>query len=77
MTAAAVSGGSRRNREYADDVHRRSPTTSPKRACACVSDATTSGGLLIAVAPEDAPRPCPARSIGRILAGEPGAILVQ
>ena len=41
-----------------------------------VCDATTSGGLLVAVARESAAR-VPGAVIGRVVAGEPGTILVQ
>ena len=70
----AVAGGSRNNRRYAeefasfdagvDEVHRR-----------LVTDAMTSGGLLVAVDPAragDVPGPV----IGRLLDGEPGTITV-
>ncbi len=70
----AVAGGSRSNRRYAeefasfdagvDEVHRR-----------LVTDAMTSGGLLVAVDPAragDVPGPV----IGRLLDGEPGTITV-
>ena len=70
----AVAGGSRNNRRYAeefasfdagvDEVHRR-----------LVTDAMTSGGLLVAVDPAragDVPGPV----IGRLVDGEPGTITV-
>jgi selenide,water dikinase len=70
----AVAGGSRNNRRYAeefasfdagvDEVHRR-----------LVTDAMTSGGLLVAVDPAragDVPGPV----IGRLVAGKPGTITV-
>jgi selenide,water dikinase len=70
----AVSGGSRRNREYAqsfatfaDDVDE------PRRRLLC--DATTSGGLLVALAPERAAS-VPGAVVGRIVAGEAGSISV-
>ncbi len=50
---ATVSGGSRRNRDYADDFtrwHDRVPAWRRRLVC----DATTSGGLLVAVPPETA-----------------------
>jgi selenide,water dikinase len=69
-----LSGGTRRNLAYAerfskfaDDV----PTW--RRWLAC--DATTSGGLLIAVAAERAAA-IPGATVGRIVAGEPGAVRV-
>jgi selenide,water dikinase len=71
----AVSGGSRRNRDYAetfttfaDDV------AEPRRRLVC--DATTSGGLLVAVAPAAAAS-LPGPIVGEIVAGEPGAITVR
>ena len=72
---AAVSGGSRRNGEYAapfttfaDDV--------PAWQRRLVADATTSGGLLVAVAPERATL-VPGPVVGRLVEGEPGAIAVR
>jgi selenide,water dikinase len=70
----AVAGGSRNNRRYAeefasfddgvDEVHRR-----------LVTDAMTSGGLLVAVDPA---RACdvPGPVVGRLVEGEPGTISV-
>ena len=72
----AVSGGSRRNRDYAETFTTFAPTTSPKRARRLVCDATTSGGLLVAIAPEAAPS-LPGPVVGEIVAGEPGAITVR
>jgi selenide, water dikinase len=72
---AAVSGGSRRNREhaetfttFADDV----PEWRRRLAC----DATTSGGLLVAVAPGRAAE-VPGTVIGSITNGPAGAISVR
>jgi selenide,water dikinase len=72
--ARAVAGGSRNNRRYAeefasfdddvDEVHRR-----------LVTDAMTSGGLLVALDPERAAE-LPGAVIGRLLGGEPGTITV-
>ena len=71
----AVSGGSRANRQYAatfttfaDGV----PAARERLVC----DATTSGGLLVAVAEDRAVR-VPGAIIGRVVTGRPGAILVQ
>jgi selenide,water dikinase len=71
---AAVSGGSRRNGEYAapfttfaDDV--------PGWRRRLVADATTSGGLLVAVDPDRAYL-VPGPVVGRLVEGEPGAISV-
>jgi selenide, water dikinase len=71
---AGVSGGGRRNQEYADaftayghevsEAHRR-----------LVCDPATSGGLLVAVAPDRADA-IDGTVIGRMVEGEPGAILL-
>ncbi|MGN6867411.1 MAG: selenide, water dikinase SelD [Solirubrobacteraceae bacterium] len=71
----AVAGGSRNNRRYAeefasfddgvDEVLRR-----------LVTDAMTSGGLLVALDPERA-QAVPGRLIGRLIDGEPGTIRVN
>ena len=71
---AAVSGGSRRNGEYA------APFTTfadgvPAWRRRLVCDATTSGGLLVAVAPERAAL-VPGPVVGRLVEAEPGAIAV-
>jgi selenide, water dikinase len=70
----AIAGGSRNNRRYAeefasfddavDEVSRR-----------LVTDAMTSGGLLVAVAPAQA-NAVPGPVIGRLVDGEPGTIRV-
>ena len=70
----AVAGGSRNNRRYAeefatfepgvDEVHRR-----------LMTDAMTSGGLLVAVDPARAAE-LPGAVIGRLVEGEPGTISV-
>jgi selenide,water dikinase len=70
----AVSGGSRRNREYADGFATFADGVEPWRA-RLVCDATTSGGLLVAVPPARAAE-MPGAVIGRLVAGEPGAIAV-
>ena len=71
----AVSGGSRRNREYAETFTTfAEDVTESRRRLVC--DATTSGGLLIAVAPEAASS-LPGPIVGAIVAGEPGAIAVR
>jgi selenide,water dikinase len=41
-----------------------------------VCDATTSGGLLVALAPERAAE-LPGAVVGRLVAGEPGEIMVR
>jgi selenide,water dikinase len=71
----AVSGGSRRNREYADGFTRWDAGVPEwRRRLAC--DATTSGGLLAAVPPQRA-EDVPGSVVGRLCAGEPGAIRVR
>jgi selenide,water dikinase len=70
----AIAGGSRNNRRYAEEfasfepgveeVHRR-----------LVTDAMTSGGLLVAVDPTRAAL-VPGAVVGRLVDGEPGAITV-
>jgi selenide,water dikinase len=69
-----VSGGSRRNREYAEAFASFDAGVAPWRA-RLVCDATTSGGLLVAV---DAARAgeVPGAVIGRLVDGDPGAISV-
>ena len=70
----AVSGGSRRNREYADGFATFAAGVAPWRA-RLVCDATTSGGLLVAVDPARAGE-LPGPVVGRLVEGEPGAIEV-
>jgi selenide,water dikinase len=69
----AVSGGSRRNCLYAETFvsFRSVPEWCRRLLC----DATTSGGLLVAVAERDAAR-VPGVRIGRLVEGRPGAITV-
>jgi selenide,water dikinase len=69
-----VSGGSRRNGEYADGFASFAPGV-PEWRRRLLSDATTSGGLLVAVAPERAAR-VPGAVVGRLVEGEPGTIAV-
>jgi selenide,water dikinase len=71
----AVSGGSRRNRDYAATFTTFADAV-PAARVRLLCDATTSGGLLVAVAGDRAAR-VPGPVIGRIVAGEPGTILVQ
>jgi selenide,water dikinase len=71
----AVSGGSRRNRDYAESFTTFADGVAQSRR-RLVCDATTSGGLLIAVAPEAAAS-LPGPIVGEIVAGEPGAIAVR
>jgi selenide,water dikinase len=71
----AVSGGSARNREYAETFSSFAAAV-PEARRRLVCDATTSGGLLVAVAPERAAE-LPGVVVGEIVAGAPGAIAVQ
>jgi selenide, water dikinase len=68
----AVSGGSRRNAQYAAGFTEVGPGVAPWRR-RLTADATTSGGLLVAVAPERAGELAGA-VVGELVAGEPGAI---
>jgi selenide, water dikinase len=70
----AVSGGSRRNAEYADAFTTYASGV-PERERRLVTDATTSGGLLVAV-PAQRAELVPGAVIGRLTAGEPGTIAV-
>jgi selenide, water dikinase len=72
---SGVSGGSERNREYADAFATFAPGVAPWRA-ALACDATTSGGLLVAIDPPRA-GDVPGAVVGRLVAGEPGAIAVS
>jgi selenide,water dikinase len=69
-----VSGGSRRNAEYADGFTTFAPGV-PAWRRRLLADATTSGGLLVAVV-ADAAGAVPGPVVGRMVAGEPGAIAV-
>ena len=71
---AAVSGGSRRNRAYADGFTRWEDDV-PEWRRRLVCDATTSGALLAAVKPEAADG-LPGSVVGRLVDGPPGAICV-
>ncbi len=71
---AAVAGGTRRNRAHAEEYATFAAGVSAARAW-LVCDAMTSGGLLAAVAPEDASA-VPGAVIGRLRPGEPGTISV-
>jgi selenide, water dikinase len=71
----AVSGGSRRNREHAETFTRfASDVEEWRRRLVC--DATTSGGLLVAVAAERAAE-VPGAVVGRLFEGPPGRITVN
>jgi selenide, water dikinase len=70
----AVSGGSRRNREHAETFTTFAGDVEEwRRRLLC--DATTSGGLLAAVAPERAAE-VPGAVVGRLTEGEAGVITV-
>jgi selenide, water dikinase len=72
--AGSVSGGSRRNREHAETFTRFAADVEEwRRRLMC--DATTSGGLLVAVAVERA-ADVPGAVVGRLLEGRPGSIRV-
>jgi selenide, water dikinase len=71
---AAVAGGTRRNRAFAEDFSTFAITV-PEERVWLVCDAMTSGGLLAAAAPADAGA-IPGAAIGRLLDGEPGSISV-
>jgi selenide,water dikinase len=71
----AVSGGSARNREYAATFTSFAASV-PEARRRLVCDATTSGGLLVAVAPEQA-GDLPGPVVGEIAAGVPGTITVR
>jgi selenide, water dikinase len=68
----AVSGGARRNRAHAETFTRFAPDVAEwHRRLLC--DPVTSGGLLVAVAPDRAAG-VPGPVVGRLVAGEPGTI---
>ena len=71
----SVSGGSRRNREHAETFTRfDSGVEEWRRRLVC--DATTSGGLLVAVPAERAAQ-VPGAVVGRLVEGGPGRISVS
>jgi selenide, water dikinase len=71
----SVSGGSRRNREHAETFTQfASDVEEWRRRLVC--DATTSGGLLVAVAAERA-ADIPGAAVGRLVEGRPGSISVS
>jgi selenide,water dikinase len=72
---ASVSGGSRRNREHASAFTRFSADV-PEWRRRLLTDATTSGGLLVA-APAATADAVPGVPIGRLVEGEPGTVTVR
>ena len=72
---SAVAGGTRRNRAHAEQFTSFAPGVSEPRRW-LVSDAMTSGGLLVALPAERAGE-VPGPVIGRLVAGRPGAISVR
>jgi selenide, water dikinase len=71
----AVAGGSRRNRAFAEAEHTTFDPAVPEPRRRLVTDAMTSGGLLVAVAADRAGE-IDGWVVGRLVAGEPGAIRV-
>ncbi len=71
---SGVSGGSAGNRAYAEGFTEFAEDV-PEARRRLVCDATTSGGLLVAVAPERAVE-IPGAIVGELVAGEPGRIAV-
>jgi selenide,water dikinase len=72
---ASIAGGTRRNRSYAEEFASFAHTV-PEPLRWLASDAMTSGGLLVALAPERAGS-VPGAVIGRLVDGAPGAIAVR
>ena len=70
----AISGGTRRNRAYAEEFSRFAADIPPERRW-LVCDAMTSGGLLAAVDQSDADS-IPGGVVGRLIDGTPGTISV-
>jgi selenide,water dikinase len=71
----AVSGGSARNAEWAATFTTLDPGVEAWRA-RLITDATTSGGLLVAL-PEDRAGAVPGPVVGRLVDGAPGTITVH
>jgi len=71
----AVSGGSARNAEWAATFTRFDDGVAPWRS-RLITDATTSGGLLVAL-PESRAAEVPGVVVGRLVDGPPGTITVQ
>ena len=75
QAGAGISGGSRRNAAWASGFTTFAPSV-PAWRRALLADATTSGGLLVAVAPERAHLAL-GPAIGRVTEGPAGRIVVQ
>jgi selenide,water dikinase len=73
--ATGVSGGSRRNAEWASEFATFAPGVAPWRR-RLLTDATTSGGLLAAV-PAGTAGSLPGAQVGRLVAGAAGTIRVS
>jgi selenide,water dikinase len=71
----AVSGGSRRNRAHAEEFASFADGV-PEWRRRLVTDATTSGGLLVAV-PADRAAEIPGAVVGRLVPGTPGTLAVR
>jgi selenide, water dikinase len=74
-SGAGVSGGTRRNLEYAAEWTRFADDV-PEALRLLAADATTSGGLLVAIAPEQAAE-MPGALVGRIVDGDAGAVQLR
>ncbi len=73
-SGAAVSGGTKGNREYAEPFTTFAPGV-PDATRWLVCDATTSGGLLVAL-PAGRANAVPGVIVGQVVAGDPGTIVV-
>ena len=69
-----IAGGSRRNAAHAAGFASFAPDVPPERRV-LVTDAMTSGGLLVAV-PAERANVAPGTEIGRLTDGDPGAVMV-
>ena len=72
---AAVAGGSRRNRAFAEQTHTTFADGVPDARRRLVTDAMTSGGLLVALPPERAGE-VDGWVVGRLVDGTPGRVRV-
>jgi selenide,water dikinase len=72
----AVAGGTRRNRAYAEETHTTFAYGVQEPLRRLVTDAMTSGGLLVALPPERAGE-VEGWVVGRLVDGEPGAVRVS